>query len=51
MLRNLGGYHWPSPCALEETLEAFECAYALLGYSKCRDGELEDGIEKAPSMR
>ena len=37
---------WPTKAKREEKLEAFEQAFATLGYATCEDGTLEDGFEK-----
>jgi hypothetical protein len=37
---------WPSSAPHEETLIAFQMAYASIGYVPCDDGTLEDGFEK-----
>ena len=42
----MGQGHWPDGVAREETLEAFEAAYATLDYVPCADGTLEVGYEK-----
>jgi hypothetical protein len=42
-------YFWPKACDPEETIEAFVCAYQVVGFQKCDEGEtgsLENGIEK-----
>ena len=41
-----GHVHWPDHAPKEETLGAFEAAFALLGYEPCDDGEVEAGYEK-----
>lgn len=38
--------YWPPGVHEEETLDAFEAAYATLGYERCVDGNLEEGLEK-----
>jgi hypothetical protein len=42
--RNIG--YWPPNIPREETLDAFERAYALQGYAPCSNGDLEPGVEK-----
>jgi hypothetical protein len=37
---------WPPGVRQEETLEAFEAAFATLGYVRCNDETLEPGFEK-----
>ncbi len=37
---------WPTDAPFEETLEAFEAAYATLGYTRCDNEALEPGFEK-----
>ncbi len=43
-------YFWPKDCALEATVDAFICAFKLVGFERCDDddehGHLEAGIEK-----
>lgn len=41
-----GDVYWPDDAPNEETLEAFEVAFASLGYEPCDDGEVEAGYEK-----
>ena len=41
-----GGAYWPNGVACEVTLEAFEEAYATIGYESCADGDFEPGFEK-----
>jgi hypothetical protein len=38
--------YWPSGVPRVETLEAFEAAFATLGYARCNDGGLEQDFEK-----
>lgn len=38
-------YYWPAPMR-DGSLDAFEQGYAALGYHPCRDGSLEEGVEK-----
>src|SRR6266404_4099638 len=38
--------YWPSAVVREETLEAFEAAYAVIGYMPCDGPDLEPGFEK-----
>lgn len=38
--------YWPLNIPLQETLEAFIEAFAVLGYSPCEDTEFEEGHEK-----
>lgn len=40
------GVYWPSGVREEETLDAFEEAYATLGYKRCDNGDLEPDFEK-----
>lgn len=40
------GSHWPNGSPREETLEAFQAAFATLGYAVCASEELEEGCEK-----
>ena len=42
----MGQGHWPDGVDRAETLEAFEAAYATLGYAPCADGTLETGYEE-----
>jgi hypothetical protein len=42
-------YFWPLECPLEETIDAFACAFGTVGFKKSEDGEdgrLEPNIEK-----
>ena len=42
-------YFWPKSCPLEETVNAFVCAYRIVGFEDCpyNDGErLEEGWER-----
>lgn len=41
-----GQYFWPDDAPRRETLQAFEQAYAGLGFSRCADGTLEPDFEK-----
>jgi len=38
--------YWPPDASREESLDAFERAYSVLGYEVCEDGALEDDLEK-----
>jgi hypothetical protein len=38
--------HWPPTAAREETIAAFQQAFAALGYELCADANLESGFEK-----
>ena len=38
--------YWPSTAAREETVAAFQQAYASLGYELCSNANLETGFEK-----
>ena len=38
--------HWPTGSPREETLAAFEAAFATLGYAVCDTEQPEDGFEK-----
>ena len=40
------GYYWPKGVPRIETVGSFEEAFRTLGYRECRDGYLEDGVEK-----
>lgn len=40
------GYYWPEGVARETTLQAFQAAFATLGYEPCSLDALEDGYEK-----
>jgi hypothetical protein len=42
----LGQRYWPPGVLLDETLTAFENAFATLGYLRCADSVLEPGFEK-----
>jgi len=42
----MGQYHWPDGVPREATLTAFEQAFALLGYQRCDEAELEPHLEK-----
>jgi hypothetical protein len=42
----LGQRHWPAGVVREETLAAFQEAFASLGYSVCASDEWENGFEK-----
>ena len=37
---------WPAAAPRVETLDAFVAVFALLGYERCADGQLEPGFEK-----
>lgn len=37
---------WPQGAPLEETLDAFVQAFAMIGFSPCETGDLEQGYEK-----
>lgn len=39
-------YFWPQGVLRNRTLEAFQSAYATLGYEPCTDGKFEKGFEK-----
>jgi hypothetical protein len=39
-------YYWPRGIPREYSLEAYEFAYAQLGYEKCQTHCVEDGFEK-----
>lgn len=39
-------YYWPAEAPMEETLAAFELAYATLGYAACNSLDMEDGFVK-----
>ena len=41
-----GLYYWPSCAPRHETLEAFEAAYASLGFEGCEFDAFEEGFEK-----
>lgn len=41
-----GLYYWPSGACRGEFLEAFEEAYALLGFETCGHDKFEEGFEK-----
>ena len=41
-----GYVYWPDDAPNEATLEAFEAAFASLGYEPCDNGEVEPGYEK-----
>jgi hypothetical protein len=38
--------YWPEAAPLAATLEAFEAAFATLGYSRCDEDTLETGFER-----
>jgi hypothetical protein len=38
--------YWPDGVPRQTTIEAFEAAFATVGYAPCGDGSLEDGVEK-----
>ena len=38
--------YWPDAVPKTSTLDAFEAAYATLGYEKCEASELEPGFER-----
>jgi len=38
--------YWPGDAPREATLEAFDAAFATLGFAPCGDGNTEDGVEK-----
>ena len=38
--------YWPSRCRHQETIEAFQQAFATLGYDVCKNGQLEPGYLK-----
>jgi hypothetical protein len=38
--------YWPAGCPREETVSAFEAAFATLGYKPCSHERLESGYEK-----
>ncbi len=40
------GSHWPDDAPRELTIEAFEAAFATLGFGRCDSGELEPGYDK-----
>jgi len=42
----LGTAHWPLEVPRAVTLEAFQLAFATLGYVVCQDAEHEPGLEK-----
>jgi hypothetical protein len=42
----VGPYYWPPGVPKQETIAAFILAYGTMGYTPCRDGTLEVGIEK-----
>ena len=39
-------YYWPNNVARTESIESFSEAFSLQGYTKCENGDHEDGIEK-----
>jgi hypothetical protein len=39
-------YFWPNDVPREETIEAFEQAFSLLGFSPCKNGDYENGYER-----
>jgi hypothetical protein len=39
--------YWPAGVVMEETIEAFTQAFETLGFTRCGDGSLEPGFEKA----
>jgi len=41
-----GQRYWPPGVVVDETLTAFESAFATLGYVRCSDAVLEPGFEK-----
>ena len=43
---SFGAYHWPEGVPREETIESFVRAFAIVGYVRCGDGELEAEHEK-----
>lgn len=42
----MGIYHWPKSVERREALEVFEQAYAVMGYSRCDNPDVESGCEK-----
>ncbi len=38
--------YWPATVVREETIEAFQQAFAMLGYVVCQGEDLETGFEK-----
>ena len=43
---SFGGPYWPPGVPVATTLDAFEQAYALLGYARCADGTHEPDVQK-----
>lgn len=39
-------YYWPTGIPRQETIPAFEAAFATMGYRPCADDTLESGVEK-----
>ncbi len=39
-------YYWPDKADRSVTIDAFVQAYATIGYIRCADGSVEDGLEK-----
>jgi len=42
----MGQYYWPDSVPRVESLDAFEAAFATVGYLRTEHGELEIGMEK-----
>jgi hypothetical protein len=40
------GHYWPAGAAKTKSIQAFQDAFASLGYAVCTDAELESGFEK-----
>jgi len=40
------GSHWPDGAPRQETVEAFQAAFATLGYGVCASEKFEEGFEK-----
>ncbi len=37
---------WPGSVQQDRTIAAFEAAFGTVGYARCANGDLEDGVEK-----
>ena len=44
--QSFGSYYWPTEVPREVSIEAFSSAFEGLGYRECRNGEVEEGLEK-----
>jgi hypothetical protein len=43
---SFGIYYWPPSAGSDVSIASVEAAYACLGYSPCKSGSLEPGVEK-----